>query len=315
MSELPIIYSAEPMIVRHAVQPGEREQVSRIMERNAGLAQLYSEDRRTFYAAMAAQAPLASGVSVKPVAHDDVKGWWITPASPDPDSAIFFVHGGGYHLGDAKSYLGFASQIAAMTNCVVFSADYALAPESRFPAAFEDVRKARDWFIARGFAQYSAIGDSAGGGLVLAIAGDNAPGAKLASMVVFSPWTDLSNSGASFLDPETVDPVFQPATLEALAKSYLDGASPLDPKASPLFGPVADLPPFNVQVGRHEILLDDSVRYAQLAAGKGSQVRLDIFDGMYHVFQRDVGTLKTARTALEIAAQFIAEQWSPYGRS
>lgn len=307
MSNVQTTKLAVPKVVNHALQAGEQAQADRIFRRNASLAQLYPEDRRTFYATMAAQAPLADGVSVEPVLNDDACGWWIRPTSPDPKAAIFFVHGGGYHLGDAKSYLGFASQIAVMTNRVVFSVDYALAPEQKFPAAYEDVRKARDWFVSQGFEEYSAIGDSAGGGLVLTIARDVSAGSKLASMVVFSPWTDLSNSGSAFRDPNTIDPIFQPTVIEGLAKSYLDGADPHDPKASPLFGTAAGLPAINVQVGSHEILLDDSVRYAHLAASDGVDVRLDIFEGMYHVFQRDVGTLQTARTALEIAAQFIAE--------
>lgn len=301
---------AVPNTVTHALQPGEREQADRIFKRNAGLAELHPEDRRAFYATMSAQAEFADDVVIEPVSHDDARGWWIRPATPKPDKAVFFCHGGGYHLGDAKSYLGFASQIAAMTNCAVFSVDYALAPEKRFPAAFEDVSKARKWFVSQGFGQYSAIGDSAGGGLVLATASKELSGAKLASTVLFSPWTDLSNSAPSFRDPNTIDPVFHPAVLEGLAASYLGGADPRDPRASPLFGTAAWLPAINVQVGSHEILRDDSFRFAQLAAREGVDVRLDIFEGMYHVFQRDIGTLKTARSALEIAARFIGEHWT-----
>ncbi len=302
--------SAGPLLIRHEAQPGEREQVLRIVQRNAVLAELYSEDRRAFYAAMAAQAPFAEAVSAKPVNLDRARGWWLRPISPDPDTAILFVHGGGYHLGDARSYLGFASQLAALTGRTVFSADYPLAPEARFPTAFDAVWTAREWFLSRGFKQYAAVGDSAGGGLVLAMADQAAPDARLASIVVFSPWTDLSNSGASFTDPATYDPVFKPALLQGLAHSYLDGASPHDPKASPLFGALRAMPPINVQVGADELLRDDSIRFAERAAAHGATVRLDLFEGMYHVFQRDVGSLKTAGTALEIAASFIDEHWA-----
>jgi acetyl esterase/lipase len=38
------------------------------------------------------------------------KWWWVRPRDPMPAEAMLFVHGGGYHLGNAKSYLGFASQ-------------------------------------------------------------------------------------------------------------------------------------------------------------------------------------------------------------
>lgn len=309
MSYLETVTTTSPEIIHHPLLPGEREQTERIFRRNALLADLYPEDRRTAYAAMAGQTPIADGVSIEPVSHERARGWWVRPAAPERDKAIFFVHGGGYHLGDARSYLGFASQIAALTDCAVFSVDYALAPEHRFPAACNDVLRARNWFVSQGFAQYSAIGDSAGGGLVLATANGTGNGARLASAVVFSPWTDLANSGPSFRDPSTRDPVFLPAVIEGLASSYLGGENALDPRASPLYGVVEGHAPVNVQVGSNELLLDDSVRYAQTAASNGVEVRLDIFEGLYHVFQRDVGTLKTARTALEMSTRFVAENW------
>ena len=310
MSDFTHTKSAGPLIIRHDAQLGEGEQVLRIVQRNAALAELHGQDRRAFYAVMAAQAPFAEAVSAEPVNLDAVRGWWLRPTSLDPDSAILFVHGGGYHLGDARSYLGFASQLAALTGRAVFSADYPLAPEARFPAAFDAVWAARAWLLSQGFKQYAAVGDSAGGGLVLAMADQAAPDTRLASIVVFSAWTDLSNSGASFNDPATYDPVFKPALLQGLALSYLDGASPHDPRASPLFGALRAMPPINVQVGEDELLRDDSIRFAERAAALGTTVRLDLFAGMYHVFQRDVGSLKTAETALEIAASFIDEHWA-----
>ena len=301
---------AHPTLIRHALAPGEDEQARRIFQRNASLAQLHPENRRAFYAVMASQTPMADSVGVEPVRDGVVRGYWLRPAVPDPSSALFFVHGGGYHLGDARSYLGFASQLAARTGRAVFSVDYALAPERRFPAAFDDVMRARAWFLSQGVERYAALGDSAGGGLVLAMADHTAPDDRLVAIVVFSPWTDLSNSGTSFGDPATRDPVFQPAILQGLAQSYLDGANPRDPRASPLFGTLESLPPINVQVGEDELLRDDSVRLAEKAAKHGTRVRLDVFEGMYHVFQRDMGSLETAEVALEIAAEFIADQFA-----
>ena len=296
---------------RHALQDGERDQQARIFQRNALLNDLYPENRRLMYAAMSAQAPLADAVSIEPVQTPEVRGWWVRPENPLPRKAIFYVHGGGYHLGDARSYLNFVSHIAVKTRCAVFSIDYALAPEHRFPAAYDDVRQALSWFAEQDVKEYVAMGDSAGGGLVLAVIGQRpVSGAALASVVVYSPWTDLSNSGASFNDPATHDPVFVPAVLKGLAGSYLDGADALDPRASPLFGIPGQLPPLCIQVGADELLLDDSVRYAEGAASKGHSVRLDIFEGMYHVFQRDVGVLHTASVALAQAAAFITASWS-----
>ncbi|MBA4232814.1 MAG: hypothetical protein C0465_19635 [Ralstonia sp.] len=85
---------------------------------------------------------------------------------------------------------------------------------------------------------------------------------------------------------------------------------PPDPDASPLFGIPEQLPPIYIQVGRDEILRDDSTRYACQAAALGAEVKLDIYGGMHHVFQRDVGVLDTASVALERAAAFITAAWS-----
>jgi len=301
---------ARPIILHHALTPGEADQADRLFQRNASLLRLFPDDRRAFYAALAAQASFAEGVAAEPVRDGSVRGWWLRPADADPEAAVFFVHGGGYHLGDARSYLGFASQLASRTGRAVFSVDYALAPEHRFPAAFDDIMQARAWFLSRGVGSYAGVGDSAGGGLVMAMAQHAAPDDRLTALVLFSPWTDLSISGASARDPAARDPVFQSGFLEGLARSYLGGADPRDPRASPLFGDLDALPPIQIQVGTEERLLDDSVRLAEQAARPGAIVRLDVFEGLYHVFQRDVGALKTAGMALDMAARFIVEHSS-----
>ncbi|OCX71374.1 hypothetical protein A6M27_02125 [Acidithiobacillus thiooxidans] len=293
------------------MQPGDDIRQQLLFRRNALLNELYPHDRRLAYAAMAAQTPLADGVLIEPVTTEDVRGWWIRPHQALPRRAIFFVHGGGYHLGDAKAYIGFVSQIAALTRCAVFSVDYALAPQHRFPAAINDVRSAQRWFATQNVSEYAAVGDSAGGGLILAMAGRaTSAGPKLTSIVAFSPWTDLTNSGPSFRDPSTRDLVFTQDVINGLAHSYLNGHNPRDPDASPLYGIPERLPPIYIQVGSDELLRDDSTRYAHQAAAKGAVVTLDIYEGMHHVFQRDVGVLDTARVALERAASFISASWS-----
>ena len=90
----------------------------------------------------------------------------------DRFAAILFVHGGGYRLGSAKAYRAFASQVAARARVAAFVVDYPLAPEHRFPAAYDAVLAARRWLTAEGD-QVALVGDSAGGGgLALATASD-----------------------------------------------------------------------------------------------------------------------------------------------
>lgn len=101
---------------------------------------------------------------------------------------------------------------------------------------------------------------------------------------MFSPWTDLGNSGPSFRDPATRDPALKPVVLDTLASSYLNGANPPDSRASPLFGIAEPLPPLYIQVGTDEILLDDSTRYAHRAAAMGADLEVAF------------GAVRTART-------------------
>ena len=100
------------------------------------------------------------------------------------------------------------------------------------------------------------------------------------------------------------------ARLQDSARQYLGGADPRDPRGSPLFGDLTGLPPLLLQVGTDERLLDDSRQYAERAAAAGVPVRLEVWQGMHHVFQLDVARLESSRVALDRAAAFLTEAFS-----
>ncbi len=96
--------------------------------------------------------------------------------------------------------------------------------------------------------------------------------------------------------------------LVGLPKAYLqDRADPSDPYVSPLFGDFTGIPPLLVQVGDHEILLDDSTRLAERARQHGCSVELTVWPEMPHVFQLFAPDLPQANEALEAVARFFAE--------
>jgi acetyl esterase/lipase len=287
----------------------DRAQQQAVFEANASVRARYSDNPRRGYAAICALTPIAEGVEFMPVSKPDVLGWWATPQSADHAYPILYIHGGGYHFGDAESYRGLLSQIAIRTGCPVLGIDYPLAPEAPFPAAFDAAFKARDWLARRDIDSYALMGDSAGGGLALALLPATTSEMLPASVVVFSPWTDLARTGHSFNDSNVHDPIFRPAYLAGLAVAYLDGADPLDGRASPLYEIPADAPPILIQVGTSELLLDDARRYAEAAVGLGVEVALQRFNGLHHVFQRDAGRLALADFALDEAARFIKAHW------
>lgn len=295
----------------HRISETDRQAEAGIL---AGLHELFAGftgTMREAYDAMTAQTPIAPGMTLEEVQEQSISGWWVRPQGAPEGQVMLFIHGGAYGLGSAKAYRGFASQLAVRTGVATFVLDYPLAPEHPFPAAFDAAIAARRWLALRGYNRIALVGDSAGGALALgAMTADDISSSEVASVVVFSPWIDLALTGASFNDPATYDPIFRPSQiLVNAAKTYLAGADARDYRASPLYGVPKLLPPLAIQVGRDELLLDDARRYAEVAAISGGEVRLDIYEGLHHVFQRSVVELQAARDALDAAAAFINRHW------
>lgn len=269
-----------------------------------------NDDLRTTYETFIAGTPLAEGVELEEATGDGVRGWWVRPQGrmQPVESAILYLHGGAFVLGSAAAYRGFASQIAARARTVIFVLDYPLAPEHPFPAAPDAALAAVGWLAKSGVKRLAVAGDSAGGGLALSALASMVHATDVPALtagVVFSPWTDLSLSGASMTDPSVHDVLLAHDYLADSAAKYLGSTAARDPVASPLFGVPAGLPPIYIQVGSDELLLDDAKRYAWRARQQGAEVRLEIWDGLHHVFQLNVAELESSRIALDRVADFL----------
>lgn len=237
-----------------------------------------------------------------------VNGYWCLPAQAATDSALLFLHGGGYVMGSAKAYCHFAGHFARLSGQAVFVADYRLAPEHPYPAALEDAVAVYQGLQASGRRRVLVIGDSAGGGLTLsllsrlqAITDTVQPVAAIA----MSPWTDLANLADSHHTRHDAEVYLSKAMVDACAAMYLGQTAARDPGASPLHASLHGLPPLQLHVGSDEVLLDDSLHYADRASAAGVEVSLHVWDGMPHVFPNATGLLQAADEALAIMAGFI----------
>jgi acetyl esterase/lipase len=266
---------------------------------------------RAAFEKLTQKIPAARGVTDEPATVGGIPGWWCRPANTEESVAIIYLHGGAYVSGSALGYRHFAGQVASHAGAAVFVADYSLAPERPFPAAIDDVGAVYRALAGAGFTRLAIAGDSAGGGLALAMASCLTEVARSgalprpAAIVGFSPWTDLALTGDSMTARATHDPLLTSDALEKARDLYLGGADAKDPRASPLYGDLMDLPPILLHVGENEVLLDDSRRYAELAARSGSPVELHVWQGMPHVFPTNITLLRAAREALDITGEFL----------
>ncbi len=195
---------------------------------------------------------------------------WLAAPGVDPGRVLVFLHGGGFEFGSVASDGELAARLGRASGMRVLFPEYRLAPEHPFPAAVDDVRAVWHWLRTDQGLSASSVavaGDSACGGLAvsLLVATRDAAEAGPAAAVLMSPTVDLTSSGASMTERADQDPISTPALLAELAAAYLGGADPRTPLASPLFAPLAGLPPLLVLVGTADVLLSDSERLAAAA--------------------------------------------------
>lgn len=265
--------------------------------------------RRWFGAPRPWQWLRSRGVRVTPTSGDEPPGEWLVPATAAPVT-ILYLHGGGYVSGSPATHRPITAALARLTPATVFAADYRLAPEHPYPAALDDAVEGYRWLLRSGTAPGSLViaGDSAGGGLVLALLLRlrDASVPLPAGAVLLSPWTDLTGSGASVRGNDGRCAMFRPENVAAFAACYAASGQWTEPGASPLFGNLAGLPPLHIQVGADEILRDDAVRLHERVLAAGGASELVIVPGVFHGWQMLDGVLPEARASLRQAGRFVA---------
>jgi len=121
-----------------------------------------------------------------------------------------------------------------------------------------------------------------------------------------SALTDLALTGKSIESRSEIDPIIRnTALLPGIAELYLSGTDSRTPLASPLYGDFIGFPPLLMQVGNHEVLLDDSTRLAEKAESAGVDVKLEVEPEMFHNFQNFAPFLPKAQQAIDRIGEYV----------
>ena len=216
------------------------------------------------------------------------KNWY------DNGKVLVYTHGGAYTLLSANSSLSSSILAANATSLRVISIDYTVAPFSKWNQTTDQVisviqaLKDQQGYSLDDIAIY---GDSTGGGLaagsVLKMR-DGGMGMP-AAVVLWSPWTDVTQNGDTYFTLKDADPALTNNSSQFLKSSADAYANPIDqknPYVSPVYGNFSKgFPPTLIQGGTKEILLSDFIRLYQVLDQADVPVKLDIYEGMPHVFQ------------------------------
>ena len=253
----------------------------------------------------------AVGVSHRKEEVEGIPVEWSVPDFPHKDKPIvLYCHGGGYTAG-GLGYSGMlAGKMVLHLGMSVCSFQYRLAPENPYPAAIEDAVTIWNHLMYLGFGadQIILLGDSAGGNLALelTLVLRSQKRQLPAAMILMSPWTDMTASSSSYEKYKDSDPMLTIDYVYGVRNAYAGGETDFsNPSLSPLFADMEGMPPTLIQVGSNEILRSDSENLYKKLHKNGCITRLQVFTGMWHVFQ--VLPIPRAAKALEDVAAFIKE--------
>ncbi len=283
-------------------------------------------DARRLYLAMrpAGQGPLPDGITVinRRIPSKDGGSVPVRLYRPDrlsPEAklpALLYAHGGGWVFGNLDSHDVLCAQLAIEAGISVLAVDYRLAPETRFPGAFDDVVTALQWLAANGPSigvdpnKLAIGGDSAGGNLAAAVAiwARDHKGPKLRMQLLAYPVTDIvarAESYTSFADGYGLNA----ATMEWFIDHYTpDKTTRDDWRVSPLRAKsLANLPPATVVTAGYDPLRDEGRAYAWRLQQEGTVADLIEFGGMLHGFLSSPMLLHGARRGTSLCAAALRE--------
>jgi acetyl esterase/lipase len=254
-------------------------------------------------------AKMPAGITVNKAEYPPVYAEWIVPEGAPDRKAILYFHGGGFVMGNAKSHRCIVANFVKIVGYKALLFNYRLAPEFPAPAAVHDSAEIYRWMLEQGYHPEDVIfaGDSAGGGIeigtLIKLRDEGTP--LPAACVAFSPSLDMTISGSSHKTRAKADPCTPKGANETYYAYYVGDGDPKHPYVSPLFADLAGLPPIMIHVGNDEVLRDDSTRFGENADYYGVDVRVRVWNGMFHCFPLLAPMFEEATEAMKQVKGFI----------
>ncbi|MBX3204748.1 MAG: alpha/beta hydrolase [Labilithrix sp.] len=200
---------------------------------------------------------------------------------------VIYLHGGCYLFEIDPYHWRFCAALVRTLGCEVTVPIYPLAPEHGVDDALR-VATATYRDVATRFEgrRMTLMGDSAGGGMALALAqrldAEGLPQPK--DLVLLAPWVDVAMDNPAIADVEARDPwLARPGLVEA-GRMYAKGADARDPRVSPLHGELTKLGALSIFIGTRDLLLPDARLLAARAREAGTATTLFEYEHMVHDF-------------------------------
>lgn len=221
---------------------------------------------------------------------------------------LIYVPGGGFCFPGGDTHRNLLDRVCEAIDARGALLQYRLAPEHPYPAAHSDVVHALRVVLAEEAGPVFVMCDSAAGALVLcACAQLHRERHRLPDkLICLSVLTDLAMTGHSNISNAEADPMFGPQAVMHKVFHYLQGANPAQAAASPFWDDAFILPDTLFIVGSTEVLLDDTLRYAEKTQQAGTHTTVSVYDEAPHVFPL-LDSVPEAGEAIAEIATFLRE--------
>ncbi len=214
------------------------------------------------------------------------KVWSLEPLEDKSDEVIIYLHGGSYMYNFVSGHWLFISYIIDQLKVKVIAPDYPLAPEYNVTHVFDMLLKIYTELIKEvDPKKISIIGDSAGGGMSLALGQllqeKGLPQPK--QIIMLSPCVDVTLSNPDIMDFDKNDPLLNIESILEAGRLY---AGPLDRThylVSPIYGKLTGLAPISCYVGTHDLLVPDCRKLHEMAIELGIDFNYHEYEKICHV--------------------------------
>ena len=209
------------------------------------------------------------------------------------DHSMLYFHGGGFSIGSIKTHDPVCKFLSEMLGWKIFSVEYRLAPEHRFPVPLEDCDKSMDWLIENAdqfeidINKIAVGGDSAGGNLAACLCIKRIEEGKIQPerQILFYPAVDTGGDYESIKTFTDGYFLLTKELLEWFGNNYLDESDHTNIYAAPINYDKLDMvPPALIITAGFDPLRDEGKAYAEMLQKNGVKVDYKEYPSLIHGF-------------------------------
>jgi acetyl esterase len=238
-----------------------------------------------------------------------------TPPGPGPFPAVVYFHGGGWVIGNRQAYDASARALAKGAEAMVISVDYRLAPEKKFPTAWDDALATYKWASTnvgrwRGDPRRLALaGESAGGNLAIstAVSAVAAGVTRPKAVIAIYPITQTGTTTESYVDSVNAKPLNKAMISWFLDETLNSAADKTDPRLDIVHAKLSLLPPVTIINAQIDPLRSDGTMLEEALKQVNVKVTRKEYEGVTHEFFGAAAVLPAAKNAQSFAAEQLKE--------